>query len=256
MIDALRVETAAAASFVELRDHPGVLILHRFTDAPATAIIDTILDHLGLEPTPRQREVIYSRRIGPGGADASLEAALAFSGQHYAPLSEPQTAFEPRQAAMVADVLSPLIQMIIRDSPGPVVWPIETFFSGDRPNMPASLVTDLTGGARILYYGPYFYLPAGVWKVRMMVGFSAGARSMPFSTEVYSGEQLLAVATMVAENKGVYHATFSFAHEVVDRPIEVRLRTDRGAIEGRVALGRVEFTRDQAAVGVSRAAAG
>ena len=79
---------------------------------------------------------------------------------------------------------------------------------------------------------------------------------MPFSAEVYAGEQPLAFATMVPENKGVYHATFSFAHDLPDRAIEVRLRTDRGAIEGRVALGRVEFTREQADHRFSHAAAG
>ena len=125
----------------------------------------------------------------------------------------------------------------------------------DDRNTPAALVTDLTGGARILYYGPYLYLPAGAWKARMMVGFSAGARSMPFSVDVYAGQDPLAIATMVPESKGVYHAAFRFEHHLPDIPIEVRLRTDRGAIEGRVALGRVEFTADEARPALSRLAA-
>ena len=247
-LDALRMETAAAAAFPALRSHPLLMILHRFTEAPAAAIVDAILDHLKLPLPMEQREALHRKYIGPAEGDASLEAALRFSVPDHAPLGEPQTLLDAKEIAIVGDVLSPLLPMSFRDSPGPVVWPIEAFFSGDRPNSPAALVTDLTGAARILYYGPYFYLPAGVWKVRMMVGFSAGARSMPFSVEVYAGEQPLAVATLVPEDKGVYQATFNFRHDLVETPVEVRFRTDRGAIEGRVALGRVEFSREPASV--------
>ena len=256
VVDALRMETAAAASFAELRGHPRLMILHRFTQSPAAAVIDAVLDHLELDLPPGPRSALHRRMTGGEDEDASLEAALKACVAGYAPLGEPQAALDAKQVAMAGDVLSPLLQMCFRDSAGPVAWPIEAFFSGDRPNTPAAMVADLTGGARILYYGPYFYLPAGVWKVRMMVGFSAGARSMPFSAEVYAGERLLAIATMTPENKGVYHATFRFTHDLVDTPVEVRLRTDRGAIEGRIALGRVEFTREQSAPVASRAAAG
>ena len=51
---------------------------------------------------------------------------------------------------MIGGVLSPLIQMSFSESAGPVVWPTEAFLSGDRPDTPASLVAELTGGARIL----------------------------------------------------------------------------------------------------------
>ena len=256
VVDALRMETAAASSFAELRGHPRLMILHRFTQSPAAAVIDAILDHLELDLAPDQRRALHRRMTRTDDEDAGLETALKACVDGYAPLGEPQTALDAKQVAMAGEVLAPLLQMCFRDSAGPVLWPIEAFFSGDRPNTPAAMVADLTGGARILYYGPYFYLPGGVWKVRMMVGFSAGARSMPFSAEVYAGERLLAIATMIPESKGVYHATFRFAHDLVETPVEVRLRTDRGAIEGRIALGRVEFTREQTAPAASRAAAG
>ena|SRR6516164_3640670 len=71
-----------------------------------------------------------------------------------------------KENATIDGVLGPLIQMSFRDSAENIIWPIEAFLSGDRPDTPATLVTDLTGGARILYYGPYFYLPSGSWKAR------------------------------------------------------------------------------------------
>ena len=122
----------------------------------------------------------------------------------------------------------------------PIVWPTKVFFSGDNPDSPAPLAADLTGGARILYYGPYLHLPAGRWTARMLVGFSAGSRGTPFSIEVY-GSKLLARATMVPQAKGIFTASFKFSNDAPYDAIEIRVRTDRGAIEGQFALGRGQF---------------
>jgi hypothetical protein len=242
LVEALRLQTAAAAPYAQLRDHPRLLTLHRLADAPTAEIIDAILEHFDFEMTAKQYEMLSAKRLGPKGRDADLESSLQACVGGYALLKEAQAQFSAKEIAMIGGVLVPLVQMALRDDAGPIVWPIETFLSGDRPDTPASLIADLTGAARILYYGPYFYLPAGSWTVRMTIGFSAGARRTPFSVEVYGG-RLLAHATMVPEAKGVYHASFRFAHEDPLQAVEVRVRTDRGAIEGRLALGKVEFSR-------------
>jgi hypothetical protein len=244
VVDALRLQTVAAAPYAELRDHPRLLILHRLADATAAEIVDAVLDHLDLPLSEVDREIVRASRLPDGHPTANLESALLARVPGYAPLGE--SGLSAKDVTMVGGVLSPLLQMSFRDTGGPVVWPVEAFFSGDKPDTPASLVAELTGAARILYYGPYLYLPPGSWRVRMTVGFSAEARSMPFSVEVYAAERLLAIATMSPEGHGVYHANFGFVHDTPLHHIELRLRTDRGAIEGRVALGNVEFTRETA----------
>jgi hypothetical protein len=243
VFEALRAQTVAAASYGELRGHPRVLILHRLAGARAAEIIDTIVVHLGLGLDMAQRAALRPKHLPEGQPDAALEAALQAHVPGYAPLGE--NGLAPKEVTTIGGVLSPLLQLSFRDVPGPIVWPVEAFFSGDKPNTPAPPVAELTGGARILYYGPYFYLPSGGWKVRLTVGFSAEARSLPFSVEVYAGERMLAIATMRGEH-GVYHATFGFVHDDPLQAVEVRIRTDRGAIEGRLALGNVEFTRETA----------
>jgi hypothetical protein len=244
VVEALRLQTAAAAFYAQLRGNPRLLILHRLADAPCGELLDAILDHLGLELAPEHYDMVHRKRLGPKGKDSDLESSLQFRVDGYEPLEDAQTRFTPKEIAMIGGVLSPLIQMSFRESAGSIVWPTEAFLSGDRPDTPASLVADLTGAARILYYGPYFYLPVGSWSVRMMVGFSAGARRTPFSVEVFGG-RLLAHATMVPEAKGVYHASFGFTHHDASQPVEVRVRTDHGAIEGRLAFGNVEFSLDR-----------
>ena len=243
VFEALRAQTVAAASYAELRGHPRVLILHRLAEASAAVIVDTLVDHFGLGLDAAQLAVLRLKHLPEGQPDAALEAALQARVAGYAPLG--QSELEAKEVATIGGVLSPLLQLSFRDVPGPIVWPVEAFFSGDKPNTPAPPVAELTGGARILYYGPYFYLPPGAWKIRLMVGFSVDARSLPFSVEVCAGEHVLAIATMKGEH-GVYHATFGFVHDDPLQAVEVRVRTDRGAIEGRLALGNVEFTRETA----------
>ncbi len=229
-----------------MRDHPRLLILHRLAEAPTAKIIDAILEHFDFDLTAEQYAALRQNHLGPRGEDADLESSLQACVAGYEGLEETRARFLAKEISMIGGVLAPLLQMSFRREAEPIVWPTEAFLSGDRPDTAASLVVDLTGGARILYYGPYFYLPVGTWRLRMTVGFSAGVRRTPFSVEVFAGagEQLLAIATMVPEAKGIYHASFSFIHEDVAKPVEVRLRTDRGAIEGRLALGRVEFSRE------------
>ncbi len=236
------MQTAATASYAQLRGHARLLILHRLADLPTKDILDLILKHLELEVPADQYDALCERRLGSRGQDADLEASLKDCVAGYERLEEGSARFTAQEIAMISDVLGPLVQMSFLDAPRPVIWPTQAFLSGDRPDTPASLVADLTGGARILYYGPYFYLPAGYWTARMIVGFSAGARRTPFSVEVYGG-RLLAHATMVPEAKGVFRASFGFVHDDALQPVEVRVRTDRGAIEGRLALGNIEFTR-------------
>ena len=244
LVEALRLQTAAAASYAELRGNPRLLILHRLVDAPTGDLLDSILDHFGLELPRERHQRLRLTRLGPNGRDSDLESSLQSCIGGYEPLDEAQAQFAPKEIAMIGGALSPLIQMSFSENAGPIVWPTEAFLSGDRPDTPASLVAELTGGARILYYGPYFYLPAGSWSARMMVGFSAGARRTPFSVEVVAG-QLLARASMIPESKGIFHASFGFTHDDASQPVEIRVRTDRGAIEGRLAFGNVEFSLDR-----------
>ena len=189
---------------------------------------------------PSSSESLLDEFAGPESERASLEASLARHVVGYEPLEAASTGLTPHEAELVNRALAPIVQMSWSPDPAPIVWPTSVFFSGDQPGSPASLVADVTGAARILYYGPYFHLPRGKWGARMMIGFTEDARGMPFSIEVHAGV-LLARATTQSIGKGVFHASFQFVHEAPQNPVEIQVRSDQGAIGGKVALGRVEF---------------
>jgi hypothetical protein len=155
VVEALRMQTAATASYAQLRGHPRVMILHRMADLPAKGLVDLILGHLELSLPSTQYDAVYRKRVGPPGPRADLESALEYCvSAGYEPLEEGAARFTAQELAMISGVLGPLIQMSFLDNARPIVWPIQAFLSGDRPDTPASLVADLTGAARILYYGP------------------------------------------------------------------------------------------------------
>jgi hypothetical protein len=239
-VEALRVQTAAAAGSAFVCGHPETLAVPRTTTWPARDIARRILDHLGFDLPPSACESLLGAFAGPESEQASLEARLAHHVAGYAPLESAAADLAPGDVEIVNRALAPIVQMTLAAKPAPIVWPTSVFFSGDQPGSPASLVADVTGGARILYYGPYFHLPPGHWSARMMIGFTEDARGLPFSIEVHAGV-LLARATMQSVGKGVFHAAFQFVHEAPQNPVEIQVRSDEGAIGGKLALGRVEL---------------
>lgn len=122
-------------------------------------------------------------------------------------------------------------------------WPYAVFLSGDRPDTGAEMVTEITGAARILYYGPYFHLPFGRWSAQATLGFSPDAAGTPFALEAHSSG-LLGRAAFRPEKAGVFAVTMRFLVEKPEEPIEIRLRSDRGAIEGQIALAKLDLQPD------------
>ncbi len=241
-MEALRAQTAATAGYAFLFANRQALLIPRASPRGAREIVRRILDHLQFDRLAPDYEAVVGEFSGADDEAVSLEAALARKVAGYEPPESAALSLASGELQCINDALAPIVRMAGSAEAAPIVWPTAVFFSGDQPGEPASLVADMTGAARILYYGPYLHLPSGAWTVRMMVGFSDGARGTPLSIEVHC-ERLLAHATMQPAGKGVFHASFQFAHDAPQDAIEIRLSSDRGAIDGRLALGRVEFTR-------------
>src|SRR5579871_4672271 len=114
VVEALRAETAAAASYSALRTQPRLLILHRLAEASAAEIVELILDHLGLFLGGKERQALTQRWLPEGDPEAGLEAALRARIPGYAPLGE--SGLGTKDVAMIGGVLSPLLQMSFRET--------------------------------------------------------------------------------------------------------------------------------------------
>ena len=58
----------------------------------------------------------------------------------YRTLEESEAIVTPLDAEIVADVFTPIVQMILGKRETTIVWPTTVFLSGDKPNQPASLI--------------------------------------------------------------------------------------------------------------------
>ena len=76
LVEALRLQTAAAASYARLRGNPRLLILHRLVDAPTGELLDAILNHFRLNLACERHQSLRVTRLGPKGRDSDLESSL------------------------------------------------------------------------------------------------------------------------------------------------------------------------------------
>ena len=222
LLEAVRTVGASVALIGACQPQKRALLLDA-TNAPSAEItIQAIAHHIGCSiPTD------------------SVDAVLASVG----PMPQ-QTAstFTEAEEGIVTLVLENGIAHL-RDAGIPLrsIWPHRVFFSGDRPNEEAPLVMDATGGSRVLYYGPYFHLAEGRWRAKLTLGFTKEAIGLPLKMSAY-GPGLLGEARLRPRREGVFAAQFSFFVTEPEHPVEFHVRTEEGAIEGRIALGQAELS--------------
>jgi hypothetical protein len=140
-------------------------------------------------------------------------------------------------------IVDPLFAMALGQASRPVVWPTEVFFSGDHLDHQAPKVADVTGPARVIYYGPYFHLPPAKYRVEAILAFSKHIEDVPFSLEIH-GSYCLARVRIDPRAEGAYRGEFNLTHRVATDTLEIRLRIDQGAIEGQVSLSELRFFVD------------
>lgn len=241
---ALRHQTRAACGHHLLFENPAVLLIERGSVKPARVVLSTLMAHLKLRVRPDAEAALVEHFAGPEGENLSLEEVLARHVDHYARLDHLKDLVAADEAAAVRQVLSPLVHGAVSPDVGPVAWPTRTFMLGDRPNEPAPPVVDLTGGARVIYYGPYFFLPPGEWQARLVVAFSAEAKGVPFRLVLLAKDRPIARVAFRPQDGGAFEAVFTMRHVDPEHFLEIQLTTDEGVIEGHVALGQLIFTRE------------
>lgn len=239
-LDALRIVMESAAVIRTLERRRRVLIVDRdFAGGDARRIVASIATYLltfyegqGLE------EFLARDDVSAVDEPIPMELELRNLVPAYLPLEE------SRRALSVDDV--ELIQASLGELsiwPGRAVstrWPRSVFLLGDEADFSTRAVTEVTGVARILYYGPYFFLPASRYRVRVTLGFSAETAGTTFTLDGWDGE-LLGSARVRPSSAGIFVAAFDLEVGRPYRALEIRIQNDQGAIDGKIALVEVEL---------------
>jgi len=118
----------------------------------------------------------------------------------------------------------------------PVHWSRAAFFDGDNQGKRPDLTNDLTGPARIVYYGPYFSLPRGRWRAEMEIGLSEHTEELPILFEIVVEKSILCAVRAIAPGPGLFAADFEFENTDPNGRVEARVVILEGCIEGRISL--------------------
>ncbi len=242
LIGSLRDETSSAAANHLFIDNPIVRFVYR-GQAVARDIIGNLVDHLALSVSEDLLAQITQQYGGPANELWSLETALATHVRGHLPLDRLNEEMSIEDATLVRQVLSPMILGAIRSDITPIVWPRQVFLFGDMPGEPVPEEVEIAGGARIIYYGPYFHLPPGFWTVRFVIGFTHEARDTTFLLVIRNEDMVIAKVVLRPTSEGAFEGTFTMDHASPDRQVEIQLGNSEGSIAGRIRLGELSFAR-------------
>jgi hypothetical protein len=245
-LQALRAGTASAALMADFLALPETTLVCAPSGAdPASAILARVAAAIAVPVAALSAQAPAgndARLVDDPARPQSLDAAILTD------LGEDRLSYttradlNERELTLIAHVLAPMVESMTSRVRKSISWPFDVFLSGDALDTPAGAVTDITGPARVLYYGPYCHLPNGDWILNVIVGFSEDISDMSFSMEVVAAS-VLAQGLLQPFRGGLFQTELPLRFRHAEEPIEIRFRSEAGAIEGRFALGRVEFTR-------------
>lgn len=242
LIEVLRAQTLAHTIDRALFDNASVLIVHRGMEVDSGELISLMLDCVGLRLSGAILTALKERHSRMGSA-ASLEEMLKANVGDWASQDDMTALLPQDEAELVAQVLAPLVHFAFDANPPRIVWPQKLFVFGDKPGEPPPIVTEVTGGARTIFFGPYLFLPPERYRVSFVVGFSEETRGTPFMLIAVQqlGQSTIAKARWTSPGGGIFEGSFEMTLTLSNEAIEIVFRNDEGAIEGRAALVQVGF---------------
>ena len=236
LLDVIRAQSLAHTFIPFLAEIDESVVVRRDYAGSVGDLIRALLDRLQLSLSPERLRELIGRHTATGAADR-LEACIAKAvGDHYAPLWEGLAG--PTERRFVEQVLMPLRNAYLTREAVPIVWNRDLFMLGDRPNEPPPPVVEVTGGARVILYGPYTYLPPGRYEVTVLMVFSSEIVHLPFRMLCVQGPTLkvLYEGRFIPQRGGLHSAAFPLRHMQSNEYIQILIRTERGAIEGRISF--------------------
>ena len=102
---------------------------------------------------------------------------------------------------------------------------------------------ELIGPARLLIWGPYLYLVKTEWTVTMEFEVSESISLNIITADILLGGQIASVGEFDLPTQGIFSWSMSFKVTDFSKSVEVRLLLSRSAIEGKLALRKVNFAR-------------
>ena len=189
-------------------------------------MIDAVIAHLGIPLAAASRTAVaQSPELRETAARTPVAAPLLASGV----------------AKMMIGALGGYGGLFQRGRLGDIIWTRDLFLMvGDRS---LTEPVELTGGSRILVFGPYIHLIPGSWRAKVVLGFSDDAAGSVFIVDTYADERQLAAVSMQPAVGGLHTAELSFSvPRFTSMGIELRVHVTNEHTKGQMAFGQVTLT--------------
>ena len=231
--EALRRHTAWAVANPVIAADPGARVLTAPSGRTAGSVLRALAGAFEL-PCDERRVQFVLKRLALG-EDQPFEEAVRSYGTSSSEEAVPAIPAEEGRERLIRNALEPMVDLLRGIYQRPIVWPRELLLSADLLDQSAPRIVRLIGPSRNLVYGPYFYLPAGSYSGEVVLALSGRIHEMTFLLEFHAAS-CLAQARLAPKAPGAYRASLDFRHEHPREPVEMRLRSERGAIEGELAF--------------------
>lgn len=249
----VRSLSASIACVSQMRPHPFLVHLDRskIGNVRIHRIIAQLCRQLGVSLTPAGM-VRCLEQLGMDSTDSTKETGHIPTLEESAARISPHDVHQPEKVEgllkIVQHAIEPFDGKILKGQVASLTWPQESFLLADKGGEPATGEIDLVGQARCLVYGPYFHLPAGEWNVRFFLDIDQNIYGQIFTIEIYS-EDVLGKIRVRPSGTGSFTAETAFRIERPKAPIEIRLFTETGSIEGSIAHWHVELSPVHSEIG-------
>lgn len=220
---ATRAIANSCAAVMRYTALPGALALRsEAARADPIGTVAALARHLGLSPGDAElaRVATGIAKLWPSGSDGAERFPAAARKTMHAALAGYEESFAGKTLGQLA-------------------WNRELFAAAD-PDKRATDILDLSGGARIIVFGPYIHLPPGSWTARVYLGLSPEAAGHTLLIDAYAGAEL-AAASLQPASGGIYATDVNFAldEESCEHPVEIRVTVTQHDAKGQLAFGRV-----------------
>jgi hypothetical protein len=236
-VDTLRSQTASAVANLAIGNSPHARVVERNDERHVDGFIRLICAQFDIDLPDETREQIAEQASGGLGPQAAIEQVLAASST-FGGLDAMQSLDRSEQVCQ--ELVEPLLAMARGNPVRPIVWPTDVFTFSDAPETVPPSDPEIAGPARVLYYGPYLYLPPARYRVEVFLVFSNEIKTVPFIIEVHAGSWL-AKARIEERQPGRFRGFFELDHYDATSTVEIRLLNETPVDSGRLTLVELAF---------------
>ncbi len=246
----IQAVSASIACISQMKSHPRLVLIERrqISSTPVHLILGLICRKMGIKLTGpailrciKQLVTSYGKAVTHINQIPTFEESAAEINHFYSAPGAGREDMSKSMREMAEKVLKPFDNKILERGAPSLTWPQESFLLADKGGEPSEGEIELVGRARCLIYGPYFHLPSGEWNAKFSLGIEHNVYGQIFTIEVHS-DGLLSKIRVKPSGTGSFAAEAAFHIDNPKTPIEIRLFTDSGSIEGSIAYWSVELS--------------